>query len=196
MSRFQEDLYFAFPGQAWHLASSSSIRGGAGAGKMLEAEPDDDAVSNSFLTPGAEFRDNESRSLHAAITSMDYDDRGDSVARNAAPAGPGAFVRVPVNGRDILAGKFDRRGPLWQRDEDARVCTDCSKRFTFVRRRHHCRGCGAIFCFKCTKERFLLPWGGNKPRRCCLLCTLQVKGIQDRILPAVLEEAKPSTAAS
>ncbi|XP_026288487.1 putative 1-phosphatidylinositol 3-phosphate 5-kinase isoform X2 [Frankliniella occidentalis] len=40
----------------------------------------------------------------------------------------------------------------WMPDSGSRECYDCSERFTTFRRRHHCRICGQIFCFRCCSQ--------------------------------------------
>lgn len=48
--------------------------------------------------------------------------------------------------------------PQWQPDKDATHCNgkECSTKFDFIKRKHHCRRCGLIFCSKCcgTKVQF------------------------------------------
>ena len=41
---------------------------------------------------------------------------------------------------------------FWMRDEYAKECYDCRALFTTFRRKHHCRICGQIFCFKCASS--------------------------------------------
>jgi len=41
----------------------------------------------------------------------------------------------------------------WVADSEVNECTGCSESFTVFRRKHHCRGCGDIFCSKCCSER-------------------------------------------
>jgi phosphatidylinositol 3-kinase len=38
----------------------------------------------------------------------------------------------------------------WVNDSDADICFNCRVAFTFLRRRHHCRGCGKVFCGNCS----------------------------------------------
>ncbi|WFD00085.1 1-phosphatidylinositol-3-phosphate 5-kinase [Malassezia yamatoensis] len=40
----------------------------------------------------------------------------------------------------------------WMADKTAKECRDCLLPFTPLRRRHHCRICGQIFCYKCCSE--------------------------------------------
>eukprot|EP01087_Luapelamoeba_hula_P018391 TRINITY_DN5917_c1_g3_i1.p1 TRINITY_DN5917_c1_g3~~TRINITY_DN5917_c1_g3_i1.p1 ORF type:complete len:481 (-),score=79.01 TRINITY_DN5917_c1_g3_i1:433-1875(-) len=59
----------------------------------------------------------------------------------------------------------------WQPDEEATKCHNCSKAFSFVVRKHHCRHCGVIFCDACTSSRLRLPEKGHKdPVRVCKPC--------------------------
>merc|ERR1712232_1288746 len=53
---------------------------------------------------------------------------------------------------------------VWMPDEAAHSCCKCSKSFTFLRRRHHCRGCGRIFCAECA------PRTGTEHKRLCGDC--------------------------
>ncbi|KAL9649455.1 hypothetical protein ABK040_000694 [Willaertia magna] len=54
----------------------------------------------------------------------------------------------------------------WVPDEDATDCMSCKSKFTFLRRRHHCRYCGGIFCGSCTTKRItLLRFGFDTPVR-------------------------------
>jgi hypothetical protein len=61
--------------------------------------------------------------------------------------------------------------PLWVVDESRVACHECSKRFTFFTRRHHCRGCGEVFCRACSTARVPLPsFGINAKVRVCNIC--------------------------
>lgn len=41
------------------------------------------------------------------------------------------------------------RKPDWFPDNGSSVCTICSRKFTVIFRRHHCRNCGALVCRLC-----------------------------------------------
>ena len=40
---------------------------------------------------------------------------------------------------------------IWVDDTDALLCSICKSEFTFLLRKHHCRVCGNIFCYECSK---------------------------------------------
>eukprot|EP01060_Flectonema_neradi_P006370 TRINITY_DN1429_c0_g2_i1.p1 TRINITY_DN1429_c0_g2~~TRINITY_DN1429_c0_g2_i1.p1 ORF type:complete len:1610 (+),score=383.56 TRINITY_DN1429_c0_g2_i1:65-4894(+) len=58
-------------------------------------------------------------------------------------------------------------------DESSSTCTDCKKPFTMLtRRRHHCRGCGQLFCKDCSNQTYTFPphFNFSSPQRCCRNC--------------------------
>lgn len=64
-------------------------------------------------------------------------------------------------------------GVRWVPDEDCDQCTDCYLPFNVVRRRHHCRNCGRIFCGKCSTNSIRIPELGYETKvRVCNLCYL------------------------
>ncbi|XP_076101969.1 lateral signaling target protein 2 homolog [Mytilus galloprovincialis] len=64
-----------------------------------------------------------------------------------------------------------REPPEWVPDEQAISCSSCQAIFTFVRRRHHCRNCGKIFCGQCSNNNVPLPhFGHSMPVRVCNRC--------------------------
>ena len=48
-------------------------------------------------------------------------------------------------------GKTEKN--YWMSDSSVKNCFDCGKSFSTIRRRHHCRFCGQIFCWKCAPVR-------------------------------------------
>ncbi|XP_062981970.1 lateral signaling target protein 2 homolog [Elgaria multicarinata webbii] len=61
--------------------------------------------------------------------------------------------------------------PGWVPDEVCSYCTACKAPFTVIRRKHHCRSCGKIFCSRCSSHSAPLPrYGQMKPVRVCTHC--------------------------
>lgn len=64
-----------------------------------------------------------------------------------------------------------RGPPQWVPDNLVVACSCCNATFTWLRRRHHCRLCGQIFCSECSKfTKTLTCWGYNSPQRVCEEC--------------------------
>lgn len=63
------------------------------------------------------------------------------------------------------------RPPVWIPDVQAPKCMSCEANFTVVKRRHHCRNCGKVFCARCSANSVPLPkYGHHKPVRVCNKC--------------------------
>ncbi|KAM4574871.1 zinc finger FYVE domain-containing protein 9 isoform 2-T2 [Fundulus diaphanus] len=60
--------------------------------------------------------------------------------------------------------------PVWVPDAEAQVCMKCGTRFTFTKRRHHCRACGKVFCALCSNQKFRLTHLDGKEGRVCVSC--------------------------
>lgn len=78
-----------------------------------------------------------------------------SASSSAASAtGPSLRLQRRLFRRKVDAGAYSKAEvqanpylkALWQDDDDAFRCYECEHEFSLFRRRHHCRGCGLIFC--------------------------------------------------
>ncbi|KFV63084.1 Zinc finger FYVE domain-containing protein 16, partial [Dryobates pubescens] len=56
--------------------------------------------------------------------------------------------------------------PLWVPDSEAPNCMNCQVKFTFTKRRHHCRACGKVFCGGCCKQKYKLQFLEKEARVC------------------------------
>lgn len=80
----------------------------------------------------------------------------------------GKQCRLAVCGKDHMACTVIHG---WVPDEEAAACMACKKNFTTIRRRHHCRQCGGLYCGMCSSKRFpLLDRGFSDPVRVCDKC--------------------------
>ncbi|KAJ8406383.1 hypothetical protein AAFF_G00306140 [Aldrovandia affinis] len=73
------------------------------------------------------------------------------------------------------SGGFDPGGgalvaPVWVPDSQAPVCMKCEVKFTFTKRRHHCRACGKVFCAACCSLKCRLAYMDRKEARVCVTC--------------------------
>uniref|UniRef100_A0AC35U6C9 FYVE-type domain-containing protein n=1 Tax=Rhabditophanes sp. KR3021 TaxID=114890 RepID=A0AC35U6C9_9BILA len=79
-----------------------------------------------------------------------------------------------INGKTALIPENEEEtGVRWVPDTECDQCTQCHNAFTIVRRRHHCRNCGRIFCGRCSSNSLSLPeLGYDRKVRVCNLCYL------------------------
>ncbi|XP_068611606.1 FYVE, RhoGEF and PH domain-containing protein 4-like [Brachionichthys hirsutus] len=73
--------------------------------------------------------------------------------------------------------KLGRRAPRWIRDNQVTVCMKCREPFNaLTRRRHHCRACGCVVCWKCSDHKVPLEYDGNKLNKVCKSCYTVLTG--------------------
>ncbi|KAF5895233.1 zinc finger FYVE domain-containing protein 9-like isoform X1, partial [Clarias magur] len=60
--------------------------------------------------------------------------------------------------------------PVWVPDSQAPICMKCEVKFTFTKRRHHCRACGKVFCAACCSLKCRLMYMDRKEARVCVTC--------------------------
>ncbi|KAM9335042.1 FYVE, RhoGEF and PH domain-containing protein 4-like [Symphorus nematophorus] len=69
------------------------------------------------------------------------------------------------------AEELGRRAPRWIRDNEVTECMKCQEPFNaLTRRRHHCRACGCVVCWKCSDNKVALEYDGNKLNKVCKAC--------------------------
>ncbi|CAL9689600.1 unnamed protein product [Knipowitschia caucasica] len=97
------------------------------------------------------------------------DTNGDANDANCASA---VLPESPDN--DLQADQQSRRlgevAPVWVPDSQAPVCMKCDVKFTFTKRRHHCRACGKVFCASCCSLKCRLLYMDRKEARVCVTC--------------------------
>eukprot|EP00118_Oscarella_pearsei_P024904 m.307078 g.307078 ORF g.307078 m.307078 type:complete len:531 (+) comp41872_c0_seq1:126-1718(+) len=66
--------------------------------------------------------------------------------------------------------------PVWIVDRACSCCNSCGVAFSLIKRRHHCRNCGKIFCGQCSGSVISLPhFGYERPVRVCNRCKKHLK---------------------
>ncbi|NXX96167.1 ZFY16 protein, partial [Centropus bengalensis] len=96
-----------------------------------------------------------------------------SVAKNSDPAhlgdtsseGGGNQTSESVESLKIPT-TLSWKQPLWVPDSEAPNCMNCQVKFTFTKRRHHCRACGKVFCGACCKRKCKLQYMEKEARVC------------------------------
>lgn len=95
-----------------------------------------------------------------------------SISSLATDLGQYATIRDIRQGPQVHSNDGDSdRPPIWIPDVEAPKCMSCAVNFTVVKRRHHCRNCGKVFCARCSSNSVPLPkFGHIKPVRVCNKC--------------------------
>uniref|UniRef100_A0A3Q2V5C0 Zinc finger FYVE domain-containing protein 9-like n=1 Tax=Haplochromis burtoni TaxID=8153 RepID=A0A3Q2V5C0_HAPBU len=105
-----------------------------------------------------------------AASPVDLDDMSET-----SPVGILSKDRVTVLGEVA---------PVWVPDAEAQVCMKCGIKFTFTKRRHHCRACGKVFCALCSSLKFKLTHLDGKEGRVCISChSALIKSSSANLIP-------------
>ncbi|KAM9329881.1 lateral signaling target protein 2 homolog isoform 2-T2 [Gastrophryne carolinensis] len=111
-------------------------------------------------------------------TKQEIDDKGKQKKGNQGLRSSAledcALCQETISSSELAAkardGEFEDP-PDWVPDEACSLCTACKAPFTVIRRKHHCRSCGKIFCSRCSSHSAPLPrYGQMKPVRVCTHC--------------------------
>ncbi|XP_056621548.1 FYVE, RhoGEF and PH domain-containing protein 4a isoform X5 [Triplophysa dalaica] len=72
---------------------------------------------------------------------------------------------------ELKISELGKRAPRWIRDNEVTMCMKCREPFNaLTRRRHHCRACGYVVCWKCSDHKATLEYDGNKVNKVCKDC--------------------------
>uniref|UniRef100_A0A7N8XQX7 Zinc finger, FYVE domain containing 16 n=1 Tax=Mastacembelus armatus TaxID=205130 RepID=A0A7N8XQX7_9TELE len=142
----------------------------SGFSKCSSLVEDDDGspISPSLMEEHSNFRD--SIPVYATQEHQDYSVGYDELSE--PPPYPG---ESPTDGARSVNWKREgveelgSRQPAWVPDSEAPNCMKCYQRFTFTKRRHHCRACGKVYCAVCCNRRCKLKYL-EKEARVCLIC--------------------------
>ncbi|KAF6736147.1 Zinc finger FYVE domain-containing protein 9 [Oryzias melastigma] len=82
--------------------------------------------------------------------------------------------------------------PVWVPDSQAPVCMKCDVKFTFTKRRHHCRACGKVFCAACCSLKCKLAYMDRKEARVCVTCHSTLTSVQSWETPTPASNQSPN----
>eukprot|EP00049_Salpingoeca_infusionum_P025915 m.22581 g.22581 ORF g.22581 m.22581 type:complete len:1649 (+) comp8401_c0_seq2:477-5423(+) len=119
-------------------------------------------IRPAFELCSAHYISNQQAAVSAAKASTTADGAAAVRTKVARPSTPELLARV------------------WVPDDDRAQCPSCNSRFSFLRRRHHCRGCGEVFCDDCSEFYY-------NQHRMCQPCQRKMMAISTTHFPVVVE---------
>ncbi|XP_047224204.1 zinc finger FYVE domain-containing protein 9 isoform X2 [Girardinichthys multiradiatus] len=90
------------------------------------------------------------------------------------------------------ASSLGEVAPVWVPDSQAPLCMKCDVKFTFTKRRHHCRACGKVFCAACCSLKCKLVYMDRKEARVCVTCHSALTSVQSTETPASAVNQSPN----
>ncbi|XP_036377602.1 zinc finger FYVE domain-containing protein 9-like [Megalops cyprinoides] len=153
----------------------------------------------------------------AEISCADEHGEDPGLTRMNGESGAGGFdsgrdlmpsLLLPLEGpdNDVQAGHlgllskkpFSALGevaPVWVPDSQAPICMKCEVKFTFTKRRHHCRACGKVFCATCCSLKYRLMYMDRKEARVCITCHSVLMSTWENIVNASNQSPNPNNPA-
>ncbi|KAM6946130.1 FYVE, RhoGEF and PH domain-containing protein 4a [Aplochiton taeniatus] len=81
------------------------------------------------------------------------------------------FKSASKDVEEVSTAELGKRAPRWIRDNEVTMCMKCKEPFNaLTRRRHHCRACGYVVCWKCSDNKVALEYDNNKMNKVCRDC--------------------------
>ncbi|KAJ8978922.1 hypothetical protein NQ317_013360 [Molorchus minor] len=130
---------------------------------------DEDCPANDYSNHPRQIQLDDRSSLSSLSSNLNrYASLREDIAQLHSEAVQGDPNGPPHN---ITVQEHCERPPIWIPDIEAPKCMSCGINFTVVKRRHHCRNCGKVFCARCSSNSVPLPkFGHVKPVRVCNKC--------------------------
>ncbi|ELU16347.1 hypothetical protein CAPTEDRAFT_170331, partial [Capitella teleta] len=90
-----------------------------------------------------------------------------------------------IKDKDSLWQKTDRlefeqriqASKVWMENDSVTHCMDCSLEFSLIRRKHHCRLCGKIFCHACS-DNYVMTASSSRKERVCNACLMNNSALE------------------
>uniref|UniRef100_A0A665U0Q1 FYVE, RhoGEF and PH domain containing 4a n=1 Tax=Echeneis naucrates TaxID=173247 RepID=A0A665U0Q1_ECHNA len=90
-----------------------------------------------------------------------------------------SFKNALKDVEEVSVTELGKRAPRWIRDNEVTMCMKCKEPFNaLTRRRHHCRACGYVVCWKCSDNKAPLEYDSNKMNKVCRDCFSILTGEQ------------------
>ncbi|KAM4553870.1 FYVE, RhoGEF and PH domain-containing protein 4a isoform 2-T2 [Fundulus diaphanus] len=101
-----------------------------------------------------------------------------------------SFKNALKDVEEVSKAELGKRAPRWIRDNEVTMCMKCKEPFNAItRRRHHCRACGFVVCWKCSDNKVQLEYDNNKVNKVCrdCYCILTGEGVTEGKRKGILE---------
>ncbi|EDV26463.1 uncharacterized protein TRIADDRAFT_54491 [Trichoplax adhaerens] len=117
--------------------------------RTLVSKPSYDQIANKVKIEPASSRtrmplSDDDKTTRSVIIQPMEDNKHDNTA---------IHQKLPSKVSSTPSAPKDVSKQHWMPDEKCTECYECGQKFTILRRRHHCRCCGRIFCSTCCRIR-------------------------------------------
>ena len=122
---------------------------------------------------GATSPTNSTSSSLTSTTSSNNNNKNSSNFRSSKLE---RFLKGRASNTKNIQEKSKKYGVEWQSYDAVAKCNRCEKPFTPLRRKHHCRQCGLIYCSACTSTKLKVE-GSQNLKRVCRKCANNMQSV-------------------
>ncbi|XP_031627102.1 zinc finger FYVE domain-containing protein 9 isoform X2 [Contarinia nasturtii] len=123
------------------------------------------------------INDNNQMILENSQSNMDSESANESnVSENYAEQSISSNL---TNVANISMNQIGKMAPYWVPDNMTVFCMQCNQKFSFIKRRHHCRACGLVLCSACCSLKAKLEYLGDVEARICIQCDILLNQNRD-----------------
>lgn len=97
-----------------------------------------------------------------------------NVSENYSNSNPSTPAHL-ANSANISIHQLGKMAPYWVPDNMTVFCMQCNQKFSFIKRRHHCRACGLVLCSACCSLKARLEYMGDVEARICVQCDILLR---------------------
>uniref|UniRef100_A0A671QRF8 Zinc finger FYVE domain-containing protein 9-like n=1 Tax=Sinocyclocheilus anshuiensis TaxID=1608454 RepID=A0A671QRF8_9TELE len=143
------------------------------------AENEQEQLEAVLGLPSSPVEDtHQTGSTEPSDPTLDCKKGGEMEASLVSGRRKGSLGALPVQ----RCSSLGTTAPQWVPDSQAPACMKCGSKFSFTKRRHHCRACGKVFCVACCDLRFRLTHLGGKEGRVCVTCHSALMNRECRVI--------------
>lgn len=95
------------------------------------------------------------------------------------PAGEANTTTTTTTGCNLSMNELGKVQPYWIPDNETTFCMQCNMKFSFIKRRHHCRACGQVLCSACCSLKAKLEYMGDVEARICIQCDILLNSLNN-----------------
>lgn len=90
-----------------------------------------------------------------------------------------ANTTATATGCNLSVNELGKVQPYWIPDNETTFCMQCNMKFSFIKRRHHCRACGQVLCSACCSLKAKLEYMGDIEARICIQCDILLNSLSN-----------------
>lgn len=152
-----------------------SVQAGSTPGAVEQESSTDTHASDEAITSCSSSDEsniiltNRSNQFEDAAASQGESDAEVS-STGGAEQTPPSDQNAPPN--QMAIDELGKRQPYWIPDNMTMHCMQCNQKFSFLKRRHHCRACGQVLCALCASMKAKLEYLDYAEARICIQCDI------------------------